>query len=42
MIKIPPEHSLEKTKYYIKKGQDKFEAISQFRSVRLNIDVDPY
>ncbi|MDN6279962.1 MAG: primosomal protein N' [Psychroflexus sp.] len=42
MIKIPPEHSLKKTKHYIKKGQDKFEAIGQFRAVRLNIDVDPY
>lgn len=42
MIKIPPDYSLKKTKYYIKKGQEKFESIPQYRSVRLNIDVDPY
>ncbi|QTY27521.1 primosomal protein N' [Flavobacterium sp. CS20] len=42
IIKIPPEQSLSKTKAYLLKGIERYDTISKFRSVRLNIDVDPY
>jgi len=42
IIKIPPKQSLSKTKGYLKTGIDRYENVSKFRSVRLNIDVDPY
>jgi len=41
IIKIPPKQSLSKTKAYLNKGIDRYENVSQFRNVRLNIDVDP-
>lgn len=42
IIKIPPKQSLAKTKSHLLNGIDKFESISKFRSVRLNVDVDSY
>lgn len=42
IIKIPPKQSLSKTKNYLLTGIDRYENVSKFRSVRLNIDVDPY
>jgi primosomal protein N' (replication factor Y) len=42
IIKIPPKQSLTKTKSYLKTGIDRYENVSKFRSVRLNIDVDPF
>ncbi len=42
LLKIPPQQSLSKTKSYINKGRDKFEAIGAFKSIRLIIDVDPF
>lgn len=42
IIKIPPKHSLAKTKSHLLNGIDKFESISKFRSLRLNVDVDSY
>lgn len=41
IIKIPPKQSLGKTKTYLTKGIDRYENVSKFKSVRLNIDVDP-
>jgi primosomal protein N' (replication factor Y) len=42
IIKIPPKQSITKTKSYLKTGIDRYENVSKFRSVRLNIDVDPF
>ncbi|NBC57545.1 MAG: primosomal protein N' [Bacteroidetes bacterium] len=42
IIKIPPEQSITKTKSYLIKGIERYKAVSKFKSVRLNIDVDPY
>ena len=42
IIKIPPKQSLSKTKSYLMTGIDRYENVSMFKSVRLNIDVDPY
>ena len=42
ILKIPPKQSLSKTKTYLMKGIDRYESVSRFKSVRLNIDVDPY
>ena len=42
IIKIPPNQSLSKTKAYLMKGIDRYESVGKFKSVRLNIDVDPY
>lgn len=42
IIKIPPKQSLGKTKTYLMKGINRYESVSKFKSVRLNIDVDPY
>lgn len=42
IIKIPPEQSLTKTKSYLLKAIERYDAVSKFKNVRLNIDVDPY
>jgi len=42
IIKIPPKQSLSKTKSYLLKGIERYESVAKYRSVRLNIDVDPY
>ncbi|MGC6285315.1 MAG: replication restart helicase PriA [Polaribacter sp.] len=42
VIKIPPEQSLDKTKSQILKVRSTFEAVKEFRSIRMIIDVDPY
>ncbi|WP_019038162.1 replication restart helicase PriA [Psychroflexus tropicus] len=42
LIKIPPEQSLSKTKSYVKSGIDKFKSIAQFRSIKVQANVDPY
>ncbi|NER17490.1 replication restart helicase PriA [Spongiivirga citrea] len=42
LIKIPKEQSLGNTKTYIKKIRNSFEAVPDFRSIRLIIDVDNY
>ncbi len=42
IIKIPPKQSVSKTKSYLLKGIERYESISKFRNVRLNVDVDPY
>ncbi|MGM0636470.1 MAG: replication restart helicase PriA [Bacteroidota bacterium] len=41
LIKIPPQNSLEKTKQFIHKGIDSFNAVGAYRSIKINIDVDP-
>lgn len=42
LLKIPKSQSLEKTKNYIDKVSRKFNAIKEFSSIRINIDVDNY
>ncbi|MFP2997569.1 primosomal protein N' [Spongiivirga sp. MCCC 1A20706] len=42
LIKIPKQQSLTNTKTHIKKIRNSFEAIPDFRSIRLIIDVDNY
>jgi primosomal protein N' (replication factor Y) len=42
IIKIPPKQSVSKSKTHLMNGIDKFESISKYKSVRLNIDVDSY
>ena len=42
VIKIPPKQSLDKTKNHILKVKSTFEAVKEFRSIRMIIDVDPY
>lgn len=42
VIKIPPKQSLDKTKSQILKVRSTFEAVKEFRSIRMIIDVDPY
>ena len=42
LIKIPPEQSLSKTKSYVKSGIDKFKSIAQFRTIKVQANVDPY
>ncbi|MGJ8666244.1 MAG: replication restart helicase PriA [Patiriisocius sp.] len=42
LVKIPKEQSLAKTKEYINKVQRSFNAIKEFSSVRVIIDVDNY
>ena len=42
LLKIPKNQSLEKTKNYIEKVSRKFNAIKEFSSIRINIDVDNY
>lgn len=42
LIKIPRDQSLEATKKYIANVERSFNAIKEFASVRVNIDVDNY
>lgn len=42
LVKIPKEQSLVKTKKYIENVQRSFNAIQQFSTVRVTIDVDNY
>jgi primosomal protein N' (replication factor Y) len=42
IIKLAKQQSPDQVKGYIMKVKKSFEAISQYRSVRLNIDVDAY
>lgn len=42
MLKIPASQSLKKTKDYVMRISDRFAAIKEFSSVRVNIDVDSY
>ncbi len=42
ILKIPPSQSLSKTKAYLEEGVKRYENVGSFKSVRLNIDVDPY
>ena len=42
LVKIPKNHSLQKTKNYIASVQRSFNAAKQFSSIRLTIDVDNY
>ncbi len=41
-IKIPQKQSLKATKEQITNVQNAFQAVKEFRSIRLNIDVDSY
>ena len=41
-IKIPQKQSLKATKEQITRVQNAFQAVKEFRSIRLNIDVDSY
>ena len=42
LIKIPKEHSLSGVKKIIKKSITTFHSISDYRSVQVIVDVDPY
>jgi primosomal protein N' (replication factor Y) len=42
LIKIPKQQALGKTKEYIQKIQRSFNAVKEFSSVRVSIDVDNY
>ena len=42
LIKIPPNHSLSKTKKAILKIKNSFLSIKDFRSVKINLNVDNY
>ena len=42
MIKIPQEYSLPKTKTAITKILNSFEAVSQYRSIKVTVNVDFY
>ena len=42
LLKIPPNQSLVSTKKHLEKIKSTFEAIGNYRSVRLGIDVDAY
>ncbi len=42
IIKIPPKQSIKDTKQKIIRIKNTFQAIKQFRSIKLNIDVDNY
>jgi primosomal protein N' (replication factor Y) len=41
MVKIPPDHSITKTKQFIQKNITTFQAIIGYRAVRVILDVDP-
>lgn len=41
LVKIPPQNSLKNTKAYIQKCLDNLHTVSVFRSVKVEIDVDP-
>ncbi|UMB61056.1 primosomal protein N' [Lutibacter sp. A80] len=42
IIKIPPKQSIGVTKNNILRVKNSFQAVKQFRSIKLNIDVDNY
>lgn len=42
LIKVPPKQSLQKTKEAIRKVENSFNAIADYRSVRIIINVDNY
>ena len=42
LIKLPKQRSLKQSKTIIQKIKNSFQAIADFRSVRFNIDVDPF
>lgn len=42
IIKIPPEHSISKTKEYLEKVQKTYDSIGSFKKTRMIINVDPY
>lgn len=42
VIKLKNKDPLTGTKTYLRQCKDRFDAISEFRGVRVNIDVDPY
>lgn len=42
LVKIPKEHSLQKTKAFIQKALQRFNAVKEFSRVKLIIDVDNY
>jgi len=42
IIKIPPEHSISKTKEFIEKVRKTYDSIGSFKKVRLILNVDPY
>lgn len=42
LLKIDPQFTTAKVKKIIRKTTNSFQAIAQFRSVRINFDVDPY
>jgi len=42
IIKIPSEQSIQKSKKYILKVKNHFQSISDYRSIRFNVDVDSY
>ena len=42
LIKIPDDHSLSGVKKIIKKSINSMQSISEFRPVRVIVDVDPY
>ena len=42
LIKIPQNHSLQGTKKTIQKMLDSFEAVSQFRAIKIAVNVDFY
>jgi len=42
LVKIPKQQALRKTKAYIQKIQRSFNAVKEFSSVRVSIDVDNY
>ena len=42
LVKIPKQQALGKTKAYIQKIQRSFNAVKEFSSVRVSIDVDNY
>lgn len=42
MIKIPPDRKLEGTKKTVRKILDSFEAVPQYRNVRVTVNVDYY
>lgn len=42
LIKLPTDIPLQKSKSALQKIKNSFESISEFRSVRINVDVDPH
>ncbi|MGB5364571.1 MAG: primosomal protein N', partial [Aureibaculum sp.] len=42
LIKLPKDRSIKQSKVVIQKIKNSFQSIADFRSVRINIDVDNY